>query len=63
MFWLAKCSWTCIELTCTKKNLQFVTSRNIWASSDHLVVTLMEFDTSGGHFRGQIMAICGEGHD
>ena len=32
MFWLAKCSLTCIELKCTEKNLQFVTSRNIWAS-------------------------------
>ena len=32
MFWLAKCSLTCIELNRTEKNLQFVTSRNIWAS-------------------------------
>ena len=32
MFWLAKCSLTCIELKCTEKNLQFVISRNIWAS-------------------------------
>ena len=32
MFWLAKCSLTCIELKCTEKNPQFVTSRNIWAS-------------------------------
>ena len=35
MFGLAKFSLTCIELKCTEKNLQFVTSRNIWASFSH----------------------------
>ena len=39
MFWLAKCSLTCIELKYTEKNLKFVTSRNIWASFSCLVVT------------------------
>ena len=24
MFWLAKCSLTCIELKCTEKNLQII---------------------------------------
>ena len=46
---------------------EFRTSKiQITASSilgQQLVVTLMEFDTSGGHFGDQIMAIYGEGHD
>ena len=54
MFWLAKCSLTCIELKCTEQNLQFVTSRNIWASF---------IGDRHGISGGQIVAICGEGHD